>query len=149
MSYMLCCAARREPTPPPVVDTTHDYEAVVRQPAVSMVDTDNNRMNAISRRMDTISDRIDIISNLVDRMSNRLDDRIDKLSLEITEIKGMFRTFTDKLTEESVGEVPEVAEEREREKPEEIDRGIEQVLCKEMYPGGDVSPVSEARPDRK
>ncbi|MCY3974004.1 MAG: hypothetical protein OXF02_00435 [Simkaniaceae bacterium] len=40
-------------------------------------------------------------------------------------------------------------EKREREKPEEIDRGVRQVLCREMYPEGGVGPASEARPDRR
>ncbi|MCY3974327.1 MAG: hypothetical protein OXF02_02120 [Simkaniaceae bacterium] len=40
-------------------------------------------------------------------------------------------------------------EKREREKPEEIDWGLQQVLCREIYPEGGVGPVSEVRPDRR
>ena len=106
MSFMFCCAVCREPTPPLVVDTAHDYETVVRQPAVSSV-SGRGRMNAISNRMDTISDRIDIVNCRMNSMSIRLDEKIAK-------IEGMLRTSTEKLTEEGV-EVLEVAGEIDEE----------------------------------
>ncbi|MCY3974580.1 MAG: hypothetical protein OXF02_03435 [Simkaniaceae bacterium] len=40
-------------------------------------------------------------------------------------------------------------EKREREKPEEVDRDVQQLLCVEVYPEENVPPVSEARPDRR
>ena len=40
-------------------------------------------------------------------------------------------------------------EKREREKPEEIDWGVQQVPCREIYPEGDAGSVSAVHSDRR